>query len=216
MTRAFSCTLLAAAALQPSGAIAHLLHEQYATMKIVDHSANFVVSVPASALEGVDLDGDGMLSVAEIDAGRDAIISQFNLGFSVSDRGATGEQVMTWVVSPETHDPGTPTDRVVVMHRVFFATPPVSPSIAFRLFGSQTDEQLLQFHATRGDKSEIVNLTPDANTHDFFTAGSGIVAADQDPVSDYSGLSYWVLLGFALVAISTVLGLFWARPRPLR
>lgn len=215
MKRSLCYAMIAVAALLPSVAQGHLLHEQSATMKIVDNSANFVVAVPASVLESVDLDSDGLLSVAEIEAGRQAIIAQFNAGFSVSDQGVAGEQALTWVVSPETHDPGAPTDYVVVMHRVFFASPAMSPDVTFNLFGAEADEQSVRFRAARGEETETVNLTPDANTHAFFSTGTGEAVSARGSGSDYSGLDHQVLLCLALVVVTAVLVAFRVRPREL-
>jgi hypothetical protein len=47
---------------------AHLLPAQNATMNIIDNAAYMVVSVPVSALEGVDNDGDGKLSLKSCSA----------------------------------------------------------------------------------------------------------------------------------------------------
>jgi len=50
----------------PLTANAHLMVEQRGTINIVDDGAFVVVSVPVAAFSGVDDDGDGLVSAAEL------------------------------------------------------------------------------------------------------------------------------------------------------
>lgn len=158
---------------------AHLLPKQTGTMKLVDNSANFVIAVPVSALEGVDPDGDGHLSDEEIGAATPSIAEQFNARFSVSDAGAgPAKPAMTWVMSPDTdHSHGGETDYVIVMHRVFFDTTVSQPLVSTDLFGTKPGEAQLSLRATRQiagtdteEKSETFVLKPDTQTHGFYVS----------------------------------------------
>lgn len=199
---------------------AHLLHEQNATMKIVDNSANFVVSVPVSALEGVDGNNDGLLSVAEIEAAQDQIIKQFSDGIEISDGENPRLRALTWVSSPETHNPSTPSDYVVVMQRVFFAEEPKVIAIKFNLFGSSQKSKSLRFRATKGGTVETATLTPDTNQHTFFRSG---ILPDADMVgkeADNAGIKqmHWLLLGALIAAGGAGLGVrrLMLRDQPLK
>lgn len=148
---------------------AHLLPAQNATMNLVDNAAYFVVSVPLSALQGVDLDGDGQLSPAEIDSGRDAITRQFEARFRVTSDGVPGAGRLTWVLPPD--DTAHESAYVVVLHREDFAVPPAHPVLATDLFGTGAGEAMLTLTATRSGATEVAVLTPGASSHEFFRGG---------------------------------------------
>lgn len=147
---------------------AHLLPKQNATMNIVDKSAFFVVSVPASALKGIDDDGSGLLSAAEIQAHQDAISQQFASRFQVDDAGRAGSSVLTWALSPLTAGEAGESDYVVVMHRVNFTDIPQAPVLRTDLFGSGEAEARMTISAQHGDAREVAILEPGASTHTFF------------------------------------------------
>ena len=142
-------------------------------MNIVDKAAFFVVAVPASALQGVDADGNGKLSLAEIDQGRAQISAQFDARFHVSSDGRRGNAAFTWILSPDDAEPETP--YVVIMHRVDFAGMPGHPVISTDLFGTGPGEATLTLTATRGGTAEVAVLTPGAATHEFFRGGGATV-----------------------------------------
>lgn len=168
MVRAIAALLCTVWAIQPVSASAHLLHEQNGTMKIAENSANFVISVPVSALEDVDFDGDGMLSMEELGSRKERIIAQFEQGFSVSQGSTVGRETVTLVFSPNTQNPEAPTHYVVVMHRVFFEEKPAGLTISFDLFGSTFQEQRLSLRVSDEDGSKTVILTPEYKEHTFF------------------------------------------------
>jgi hypothetical protein len=75
---------LAACAVLPGSASAHLLPPQNATIHAVGDKVYAVVSVPVSALSGVDDDGDGRLSAAELRRHQGDINRQFQQRFQLS------------------------------------------------------------------------------------------------------------------------------------
>ncbi len=214
MIRAIPALLLALATFLPSAAAAHLLHEQNGTMKIVDNSANFVISVPVSALEGVDQNGDGLLSPVELEAGRDRIIAQFMAQFDVFDGEAAGRKVLTWVVSPETHQPDAATSYVVVMQRVFFNEEPSSPRVVFNLFGEQPGEREMSLRATHGEKSETVIFTPDNSQHTFFRGGIAALTTSLGLRTNGGGrgFRFWQILIAVLVSGAACFTAYRLRP----
>ncbi len=154
---------------------AHLLPAQTATMNIVGRAAFFVVAVPASALRGVDTNGDGQLSPSELDHGRTQISAQFDARFHAMSNGQAGRPVLTWVIAP---DEGAPLmDYVVIMHRVDFADAPTHPVVATDLFGTAPGQAMLTLTATRSGITEVAVLRPGAASHQFFS-GIGALFAD--------------------------------------
>jgi hydrogenase/urease accessory protein HupE len=164
---------------------AHLLPAQNATMNLIDNAAYFVVSVPVSALQGVDENHDGLLSAAEIQAHNDAITRQFKARFQVTDGGKTGDTVLSWVVPPQTDGaPNAVADAssyIVIMQRTNFSSAIKSPVLTTDLFGTGSNEAQMTITATRGEISAVTNapgtpatvrevaiLQRGTTTHQFF------------------------------------------------
>ena len=166
IARGLFCALLL---LLPSGAAqAHLLPKQNATMNIVGAAAFFVVSVPVSALNGVDDNRNGTLSLAEIHAHNRDIQRQFEARFHVSSDGVPGQAVLSWVLSPTSDGTPTEDDYVVVMHRANFAQAPAKPVLETGLFGTGPGESQMTVTATHGKTTEVAILEAGAATHTFF------------------------------------------------
>ena len=147
---------------------AHLLPKQSATMKIVDGSANFVVSVPVSALKNVDDDRNGLLSAQEIQSHGKDIERQFTTRFAVSNDGKSGKELMAWVVPPQTDGLSLDSDYVVILYRVEFDESPENPVIKTDLFGTGDGENQMTMRATLGDQQEVAVLTASNGQHQFF------------------------------------------------
>ncbi len=116
---------------------------QNATMNIVGNSAFMVVSVPVSALHGIDDGGNQRLSVAGIQRHNADIVSQFNARFHVESQGTPGTAVLTWVMDPQTDGAQIDMSYVVVMQRLDFAQEPRQPSVTTDLFGSSAGESTM-------------------------------------------------------------------------
>ena len=161
--------LLALSLLVSAGiAQAHLLPKQNATMKIVDDSANFVVSVPVSALINVDDDGDGLLSAQEVQRHSKDIEQQFTSRFVVTNEGKSGKNLMVWVVPPQTDGDPLDSDYVVILHRVQFDETPRSPVVETDLFGTREGEAQMTLRATLEESQEVAILTEGSGKHQFF------------------------------------------------
>ncbi|OYU70877.1 MAG: hypothetical protein CFE28_13265 [Alphaproteobacteria bacterium PA2] len=153
---------------------AHLLPAQTATMNLAGDTAYFVVSVPVSALEGIDDDRSGGASRAEIARHSADIATQFNRRFQVTGDGKAGLALMTMAWSPQTE--GAPTDSayVVVLHSVRFTEPPRVPAVATDLFGARPGEAQMTLTAKRDRQestAEVAILRPGASEHSFFKGG---------------------------------------------
>jgi hydrogenase/urease accessory protein HupE len=159
---------------------AHLLPKLKATMNIVDSAVYCVVAVPATALKGIDDDGNGLISTAEIQGHNVDIQRQFEARFHLSNNGATGVSVLSWVLSPDTDGSSPENDYVVVMHRANFAEVPTHPALSTDLFGTAPGEQQFTVTATHGVKPEQVTeaavLEPGKQTHTFFRGRWSIFA----------------------------------------
>ena len=147
---------------------AHLLPKQNATMKIVDDTANFVVSVPASVLVGVDDNGDGELSAQEIQTHEELIKQQFTSRFTVTNNGTPGTGFMLMVMPPQTDGGHQHRDYVVILHRVKFNETPRNPVVKTDLFGTRDGEGRMALRATMEDEQEVAVLTPKNSEHEFF------------------------------------------------
>jgi hydrogenase/urease accessory protein HupE len=159
-------------ALVASPARAHLMPKQNATLNIVDRAAFCVVSVPASALRGVDDDGNGLISKAEIQRHTNEIQAQFEAQFHLRSNGQAGVSALSWVSSPDTDGSEPEHDFVVIMHRVNFDEVPQHPELSTDLFGTRPGEKQLTITATRGTGAaqitEVAILEPAARTRIFF------------------------------------------------
>lgn len=155
-------------------ACAHLLPAQTATMNLVGDTAYFVVSVPVSALHGIDDDRSGGASQLEIARHSREIAAEFNRRFHVSSGVDAGRSLMTMAYSPQTEGPATDSAYVVVLHSVRFAAPPQSPEVSTDLFGTRTGEVQITMTAKRDkreDSAEVAILRPGAAAHTFFRGG---------------------------------------------
>jgi hypothetical protein len=154
------------------GAQAHLLPKQNATINLIDSSAFLVVSVPVSAVPGADQDGNGLVTLAEIDAARPAIVAAFGKGLKLESDAGFGKQIFAWVMPPQEEDPAQGSDYVVVLSRYDFAQKPSQLELEYHLFGSNPGERRQTIKATHksadGKPSEVAIFTRDNPRHAFF------------------------------------------------
>ncbi len=192
----------------PGVAWAHLLPRQTATLNVVDKAAFLVVSVPVSALKGIDDDGDGRVSPVEIARHRGAMASQFDARLHVLDNGQRGTAVLTWVLSPNS-DANDPTDYVVVLHRVNFPAAPEHPELIADVFGTGADERQMTITATHGEGAakitEVAILDAQTPGHVFFR-GPLALFADFIRVGIIHILTGYDHLLFLLTIVSAVAG----------
>lgn len=158
---------------------AHMLPKETATMNILDKAAFFVVSVPVSALKGVDDDGNGQMSIVEMQKHTPDIVRQFAKRFKVSDEGNLAAPALSWVMPPQSDGPPVDTDYVIVLHRMDFASAPKNPILETDLFGTKDGESQMTITATRNNKTEteVAILEASAPSHKFFR-GSFVTFTD--------------------------------------
>ncbi len=147
---------------------AHLLAAQKATLNIVGDTAFGVVSVPVSALRGVDDDEDGGLSGAELDAHAQSIREQVQAGVQLV--GATGAAPLQLLVldrvPPADGRVDAAASQLLVMGRFQWAPAGGDGLVLhFSLFGSRPDEQAQDWTITRQRETQWLRLVPGRDSH---------------------------------------------------
>jgi hydrogenase/urease accessory protein HupE len=190
---------------------AHLLPAQNATLNLIDNRAYLVVSVPVSALAGVDDNSDGRLSGEELDRHKAEIGRQFNQRFQVGSPEGRATTGFTWVVNPQTESAvPPPTSYVVLLAGALFPTKPSSVSIRTDLFGSAVGEGQMSLRARRGEDVEVAILNAASQQHVFFKGPLAIIA-DFIRVGMEHILLGWDHLLFLLMVVITAKGWrYWA------
>lgn len=149
------CALLWMAPVQ-----AHLMAAQKGTLNIVNDAAFLVLSVPVSALKGVDDDGDGALSKAELAAHAEAIRAQVKTGAELlGPDGSLPLQLMMLDIAPKENAPSAAGRQLVVLGR--YEAGSTELALRFSLFGTGPDEQAQDITITRQDESQWLRFTPD-------------------------------------------------------
>ncbi len=163
--------VLALCMTMPPLAQAHLMVAQHGTLNIVDNGAFMVLSLPISAFEGVDDDGDGSVSMIEFNHHRGSITEAVRLKITLQDaQGPT--ELKGIMLSPETSHHGVhgAVSQLTVMGR-FSLNDPTSPlRFSLDLFGKKRATQLIAMTArykTQNLKAAF-ELTPAAPTNMFF------------------------------------------------
>ncbi|NBT79680.1 MAG: hypothetical protein EBT04_14795, partial [Betaproteobacteria bacterium] len=103
---------------------AHLIVDQKGTINFVEDGAFMVVSLPVTALEGADDDGDGKMSFAEMARHTPELQRQIRAGIHLTDR--SGEKTLDGLLlnlSPPDNAPGSPATHIVAMGRFALGGP---------------------------------------------------------------------------------------------
>jgi hypothetical protein len=148
--------------LTASLAHAHLVVSQRGTLNIVGDGAYMVLSLPVSALSGIDDDHDGLLSVNELRAHGASIASQIKQGVALdSDRGRSALEGIMLNTAPPDSTPSAPSTHMVVLGRFAIPAQATDLKLVLQLFGTRADEQTEQIAVTRGTESQLITLTPE-------------------------------------------------------
>jgi hypothetical protein len=153
---------------------AHLMENQQGTLNLVGQRGYLVLSLPVSALRGVDDNRDGRLDAAELQRHAAAIERDLRSRVRVSDRGkAAPLDGVLLNLSPDEHHRDGPATHVVLLAVAMFPSMPRSPQLELRVFGRDETERAYRFAATRRDstgkaREQVVRFTPAAARHVFF------------------------------------------------
>ena len=160
-----------------ASAQAHLMPAQRGTLNIVRDAAFLVLSVPVSGLQGIDDDGDGALSRAELQRHADAVRAQLRAGVQLmSANGPLPLQLVMVDVAAADNAPEAPASQLSVLGRFALpvamqatADPQVASSDAlslrFAVFGARAGERLQHLTVTRGQETQWLRFTPEQTTH---------------------------------------------------
>ncbi len=164
MKRGASALVICGGLALASPAQAHLMVAQHGTLNFVGTGAFLVLSLPVSAFDGVDDDGDGRLSGAELQAHRAAIEATVVQRVRLADaHGVLPLQGVMLSLSPPDDAPAAPASQLVVLGR--YALPGDAAGLsalqwAMPLFGRLPDEQRLVLNVTRGVDQQELLLQP--------------------------------------------------------
>ena len=149
---------------------AHLMVEQHGTINFANGGAFLVLSVPVSAFDGVDDDGDGALSPRELDQHSAEVEQQFY--DSVQLLNGRGEPLplqglLISLVSPD-HAPTAPARQLIAFGRFPVTDAMTSLDLRIVLQGETSEEKNISITATREGSSQEMVFTPDRQHHSIF------------------------------------------------
>lgn len=163
---------------------AHLMVAQKGTLNLQGDGAYMVVSLPVSAFKGVDEDGDGRWSVAELGAHTPQIHQQLAQHLQLRDaQGLRPMDGVTLIPTPDDDQPDAPVTQLVVMAR-FMLAQTLNAQCAetaqglvlhARLFGLQPVEQQLSIAVTQGAHKQLVVFRPGHEAQALFPSGWRVV-----------------------------------------
>lgn len=157
----FRCFLLSVAI--GSTASAHLMVAQNGTVNIVGDGAFLVLSLPVSAFENVDDDGDKLLSRAEFTKHRATLMATINdkVKLLEKDDARPLQGMMLSPVAPH-NNPMAATDQLIIMGRFLLANTESDFSFHLDLFGTEETEKQQKMTFTFKEKSlkNKVTFTP--------------------------------------------------------
>jgi hypothetical protein len=180
---------------------------QRGTLNFVDGGAFMVLSLPVSAFQGIDDDGDGRLSMAEGHAHWRDIETQVRAGVRlVSEQGAAPLEGVMFNLSPPDSAPTAPASQLVVMGRFAWPSDLQAGHFGLRLFGTQADEQTQHITLTRGGDTQLLTLSADRADMAIFP-GFWAVISDQIWIGANHVLAGADHLLFLLVVLAAGTGL---------
>lgn len=158
-----ACGLVGLAIALLSGvtsAHAHLVVAQKGTLNLSGDGAYLAVSLPVAGLAGVDDDGDGLLSTAELGRHAAAIATQVGAGLRLrTSKGACPLEGIMLSLSPDDGREGMPAKQIIVMGR--YAVPQAERArlvLRSEIWGDAPAERALAITITTDLKGEQVLL----------------------------------------------------------
>ncbi|NBO73483.1 MAG: hypothetical protein EBV65_02770 [Gammaproteobacteria bacterium] len=156
-------------------AAAHLMEDQQGTLNIVDARGYLVISLPVSALRGVDDNRDGRLDGRELQRHAAAIERDLRARVRIADGEVAVplEGVLLNLSADEQHREGGPATHLVMLAVAMFPQSPRRPRLELRVFGRSPAERTYRFVATRRSASgrseeDLQRFTPRSPRHEFF------------------------------------------------
>ncbi len=188
---------------------AHLMVAQRGTLNFVGTGGFVVMALPVDAFAGVDDDGDGLMSMAEMRDHASAIEAQVQRGLRLSN--AAGPRPLEAVMlnlSPDDDKPMAPAAHLVVLGRFSLAaadSQTVSPSslkLQLSLFGKTAAAQQQNITVTRGNETQKMVLAPGREVRVVFPSAVAVLL-DNATLGAEHVLSAWDHMLFLLVVLVT-------------
>jgi hypothetical protein len=154
---------------------AHLMVAQHGTLNIVDDGVFMVLSLPMSAFDGVDDDGNGEVSMQEFNNHRGDIIKSVTQSITLGDK--QGNVPLQGIMLSPVVPHGVARDtlsQLTVMGRFTLNGSAEALRFHIGLFGPLAIEQMLEITATRvrDDRRTVFELTPVAPTRVIFSGSA--------------------------------------------
>ena len=149
---------------------AHLMVEQHGTVNFADGGAFLVLSVPVSAFDSIDDDGDGALSAKELSLHSAAVEQQLHDSVQLLDDLGTPLPLQGLLLSlvPLDHAPTAPARQLIALGRFPVDDAISSLGLRIALQGEAPEEQNINITATRNGQSHEMVFTPDREYHTIF------------------------------------------------
>lgn len=160
---------IAAAGLSHT-ASAHLMPAGQGTINIRENSAYALISIPVAALSGFDDDGDGRMSLAELNRHRDALLRQIDARLTLRHAGQAPRTVFEDLLIPHVHppEPPGPGTHLISMRHLQWPSIPDALTLRADVFDGPPAGRTLALRATWGERSEPVVLSAEHAQHAFF------------------------------------------------
>lgn len=143
---------------------AHLMVAQRGTLNLVDDGAFLALSLPVSALSGVDDDRDGQLSPAELRLHVADIQAQVQRGVQLLEGGDEKRALMLQGVMMQLSSPdpaaGGAASQIVVLGRFALGAQRSGLRMRLTLFGVDGAERSQEITVSRGDQVQRLLLAP--------------------------------------------------------
>ncbi len=167
-TAARSMLATAALATLALPAQAHLMPQGQGSVRLVGDSAYSAIAVPARALTGIDDNGDGLLSAAEIDAHRADISRQVAQLVRYDDGESAGKLLFEDFLMAQADEPAVVgSDYLVAAQRYQWPHAVTTVRLHTRLLEHAGSGQLLM-RALFGPRSDVMVLTRERPDAQFF------------------------------------------------
>ena len=193
-----------------SCAHAHLMLAQKGTINLQGDGAYMVVSLPVSAFQGVDDDGDGAWSAQELGLHGPLIQEQIAQHLRLGDaQGLRPINSITLVPTPPDDRPSDPVKQVVVLARFPLAHTLASDAsepaqgLYFQaaLFGPQEGERQLSMTVSQGAHKQLMVFSPERQQQVLFPPAIRVVADFLAQGVKHIGLGWDHLLFLAVVLL---------------
>jgi hypothetical protein len=140
---------------------AHLIDAQKGSLSLKTDRAYLAMSIPVSGLNGVDDDGDGLLSSTEFHAHLPAIETQIRNGIGLSSETRPLHFNDLMIQLSLSSDKPAPERQLLVMGRFPLTSADQDLRFQLHLFGHQADEMRQYITVTRGEETQLLTLTPE-------------------------------------------------------